>query len=137
MGADVMASPIPTGWVLDSPPFDPLGAVQDWGVQLTSGKRTPEHNRAVGGVPNSYHLSGDALDLIPGESGWTMGRLHAEASNLARQWPGAKVLNEGDHVHVQLPGWGGAPSQVGALAQHGDIPSGWVIDQPARPAPMQ
>jgi hypothetical protein len=31
------------------------------------------------------------------------------ARQLAAGWEGAKVINERDHIHVQLPGWGGAP----------------------------
>lgn len=69
---------------------------------FTSGRRTPAGNAAVGGVPNSYHLTGDAADFVP-RRGQSMGELYRQA--LAR-WPGAKVLNEGNHVHVQQRGWG-------------------------------
>lgn len=31
---------------------------------ISSGVRTPEHNKKVGGVPNSYHLVGKAYDLV-------------------------------------------------------------------------
>lgn len=68
-------------------------------------RRTPEGNRAVGGVANSRHLSGDAADFVP-QGGETLGQL---AARLMRQFggiAGARVINEGDHVHVQLPGWG-------------------------------
>lgn len=36
-----------------------------WGGPLVvlSGYRTPEHNAAVGGAPNSYHMAGRAFDL--------------------------------------------------------------------------
>ncbi len=33
------------------------------GITITSGKRTPERNRAVGGVAGSYHLKGRAADF--------------------------------------------------------------------------
>ena len=33
-------------------------------ILINSGYRTPEHNRAVGGVKNSYHLKGMAADII-------------------------------------------------------------------------
>ena len=33
-----------------------------WG-RVTSTYRSPAHNRAVGGVPNSYHLRGRAIDI--------------------------------------------------------------------------
>lgn len=31
---------------------------------ITSTWRSPEHNQAVGGVPNSYHLVGKAIDIV-------------------------------------------------------------------------
>lgn len=32
---------------------------------VTSAKRTPEENKAAGGVPNSQHLTGEAIDIKP------------------------------------------------------------------------
>lgn len=67
-------------------------------------RRTPSGNRAVGGKANSRHLAGDAADFVP-QGGETMAQL---AARLMRQFgglPGARIINEGDHVHVQLPGW--------------------------------
>jgi hypothetical protein len=67
----------------------------------TSGRRTVEGNRAVGGVPNSRHLTGDAADFTP-RGGESMAQL---AARLRSQFPNARVVNEGDHVHVQQSGW--------------------------------
>ena len=33
--------------------------------RFTSGYRSPAHNKAVGGVPNSYHLTALAGDFVP------------------------------------------------------------------------
>ena len=75
----------------------PAGAV--W----TSGRRTVEGNRAVGGQQNSAHLTGDAADFTPAP-GESMAQLEAR---LRRKYPDAEqVLNEGDHVHVVRRGWG-------------------------------
>lgn len=67
------------------------------GATVTSGARTPEHNAAVGGVPNSYHLTDQARDLTP-PPGMSMAAFH---NQLQMSLPGVKVLNEGDHVHIQ------------------------------------
>lgn len=71
------------------------------GATVTSMRRTPEGNRRVGGVAKSRHLSGDAADFVPAK-GETMGAL---ANRLGRLYPDARIINEGDHVHVQRSGW--------------------------------
>lgn len=67
----------------------------------TSMRRTVAGNRAVGGVENSAHLTGDGIDFVraPGIS-WE--ELMAEAKRFFG--PDAEVIFEGDHVHVELPG---------------------------------
>ena len=72
------------------------------GVGWTSGRRTVEGNRRVGGVSNSNHLTGDAADFTPAR-GETMGQLYAR---MRGKYPDAsEVLNEGNHVHVARKGW--------------------------------
>jgi len=66
-----------------------------WG-QVTSTYRSPQHNRDVGGVANSYHLRGRAIDIArrPGVS-------HSQiaAAYRAAGYALAESLDEGDHSH--------------------------------------
>ena len=78
------------------PTFDPAGG------QITSQFRTPEHNKKVGGVANSWHTRGSpehpmAMDSVP-PPGMSMGE---HFQRVKARNPGMFVLNEGDHVHVE------------------------------------
>jgi hypothetical protein len=74
------------------------------GARVTSGLRTPEDNARVDGVPNSQHLSGTALDLVP-PPGVGMGEFAQQLR--ATVPPGTEIIPEGDHVHIEWGGRGG------------------------------
>lgn len=85
------------------------------GVNVSSGFRTPEENRRVGGAPNSDHLTGNALDLTPA-AGWSaagvalMDRIAAWAkTNPAVRWIGWRGTpghGPGDHLHLSFASGG-------------------------------
>jgi len=74
-----------------------------WG-RVTSTFRSVEHNRAVGGVPNSYHLRGRAIDIAR-RPGVSHSMIAAAFRNAGYQL--VESLDEGDHSHFafNFGGW--------------------------------
>ena len=97
-------------------PLDTSTAVRlaaAYGV-ITSTWRSVAHNRAVGGVPNSYHLSGRAIDIArkPGVS-----HRQIEAALRTAGYSLIESLDEGDHSHFAFgPSRGGQAAPVLAQA---------------------
>lgn len=94
------------------------------GVQVTSGTRTPERNKEVGGVDNSYHVRGQAADVVPQSP---------QQAQQIRQWAaqnGMEVFDYKDgHLHIEpAPGATNRPlppiSQWGAGDERGPAQSG-------------
>jgi hypothetical protein len=79
-----------------------------WGV-VTSVRRSPERNRAVGGAENSFHLFGRAIDIAR-----RPGVRHAEIDAAYRKagYVLIESLDEGDHSHFAFGIIGGAPSKA-------------------------
>lgn len=79
----------------DSNPFAGLlAAAPD--LRVTSQFRSPERNAEVGGVPNSYHLTGEAIDI---------GRPTPEQQATIRQWAqanGYRIKNDYADGHWHL-----------------------------------
>jgi hypothetical protein len=90
---------------------------------VTSTFRTPAHNKAVGGVPNSYHLLDQAVDVArrPGVT-----HFQIETALKRAGYRLVESLDERDHSHFAF-----APS-VTAKAGGGDAR---VRSVPAAPAP--
>ena len=89
----------------------------DHPLKVTSGYRDYACNKSVGGASNSIHLTGGALDLVPGDSGTTLCSIAKRARNagfggiFGPGYPGHY-----DHVHVDIRT---------SIAWDADACSGW------------
>ena len=83
-----------------------------WG-RVTSLYRSPEHNRRVGGVTNSWHMHGRAIDIArrPGVSHWQIAAAFRDAGFRI-----IESLDEGDHSHFAFSFGGSAPVYARAAA---------------------
>lgn len=82
-----------TGLVQD----DYRDLAQGHGATITSLTRTPERNRKVGGVATSQHLRGTAGDFV-------VPAAQKDAFKADARKRGYEVIDEGDHIHLELPG---------------------------------
>lgn len=98
-------APAQAGAVL-APDRDFAALGRKFGLSPTSVARTPERNREVGGVANSYHIGGNASD-------WAVPAAQKPEFMAQARAMGYEAIDEGDHIHVeprsrdQLSGGGG------------------------------
>jgi len=92
----------------------------NWG-RVTSTFRSVAHNRAVGGVPNSYHLRGRAIDIAR-RPGVTHAMIAAAFRNAGYRL--VESLDEGDHSHFAFA-WGG--SQMASAPDKGELTKWGVV----------
>lgn len=78
------------------------------GAVITSTARTPEHNKEVGGVDGSMHLTGQAADVVL-PLGTTAADLKSQLA--AKGINPTEFIDEGTHVHV---GWASKNGQIDA-----------------------
>lgn len=99
--------------------FAALG--QKYGIRPTSVQRTPERNKEVGGVANSYHLTGQAADWAVPQQFKTQFMADARAN-------GFEAIDEGDHIHIEPASRGvsgGGIAQPYQAPQREQAPSGY------------
>ena len=72
-------------------------------IVITSGYRTPERNKAVGGAKYSFHLIGAAADFRLGDDAVTLEEIYLSE----RIWPGGLRLYDG-WLHVDGRHWTGS-----------------------------
>jgi hypothetical protein len=76
----------------------------DYSPRVTSSYRTPEHNKEVGGVPDSAHVYGLAKDFWIQKGGVDLPAAEVERlfnAVIKPAWDGFSLW-EKDHVHVNL-----------------------------------
>ena len=91
--------------------------------RVTSMRRSAERNRRVGGVANSYHLSGRAIDIAR-RPGVTHGQIAAALRSAGYQL--IESLDEGDHSHFAFgAGLGRRLQQAAAIAARSGEVTTW------------
>ena len=95
---------------------------RNWGT-VTSTYRSPEHNRRVGGVRNSFHLSGRAVDIArrPGVNHHSIVAAYRNAGYRI-----VEALDEGDHSHIAFS-FGGGSAGSGPVQQASTNATQWKI----------
>lgn len=103
------------------------------GARITSGLRTLAQNTAAGGVGDSAHLRGDALDFVLSSPG----AMQQAVALLSQDVPGVKAIYEGPgaahstgpHVHLDFTGASEMPTDTLAPAPQGAPAMGMSADE--------
>ena len=95
--------------------------------RVTSTRRSPAHNRAVGGVRNSYHLIGRAIDVVP-RAGVRHTDIETELRNAGFYL--LESLDEGDHSHFAFDTGRVAPSFRSAAAPRREVTRWRIVSVP-------
>ena len=127
---DAARTPYPQAWresraVPLAKEFEAIRTIIGAPIQIGSGYRTAEHNRAIGGSRHSQHVEGRALDLYP-PTGWVM-RQFADVIHVLAIAPASAIHGLGRYpafIHIDIrPGprlicWQG--SRAWAEVKRGD-----------------
>lgn len=100
------------------------GIGSKWG-RVTSTYRTPAHNRRVGGVRNSWHTHGRAIDIAR-RPGVTHAQIAAAFRNAGYRL--IESLDEGDHSHFAFAFGGSGGSRVASsMPSKGELTQWGVV----------
>jgi hypothetical protein len=100
------------------------GIGSKWG-RVTSTYRTPEHNRRVGGVRNSWHTHGRAIDIAR-RPGVTHAQIAAAFRNAGYRL--IESLDEGDHSHFAFAfGGAGGTRVASSMPSKGELTQWGVV----------
>jgi hypothetical protein len=94
----------------------------NWG-RVTSTYRSPAHNRAVGGVRNSYHLRGRAIDIAR-RPGVTHSMIAAAFRNAGYRL--IESLDEGDHSHFAFA-FNGESTRIASVPTKSELTKWGVV----------
>ena len=71
------------------------------GLRITSGRRSKRRNAAVGGVPDSFHLAGRAVDVVGSNKALKRAAAVAMEQRVSPNCTGPEeVIMEEDHLHL-------------------------------------
>jgi endonuclease YncB( thermonuclease family)/transcriptional regulator with XRE-family HTH domain len=119
------------------PASQALAKLQAAGAIVTSGFRTADdverlQREGYPAATNGAHNRGDGVDLVVGPKSQFKSLGDLEAAAREQFGPDAFVqIQEGNHVHVKVPGWGAAPD----VYRHPQLKEGawWGSDPVAQP----
>lgn len=82
-------------WILE-----PLRSILNMPIHINSAYRSPETNQSIGGVPNSLHLHGLAVDIST--RSWSIEQIKMAVDFLNKQSAVDEIIQHSTYIHVGL-----------------------------------